>query len=682
MNLDQRKPILLSTAILFSILLVGSKLVAGFWNSPLLWGFSFGAFLPAVYMIAYVLLSLGFIFLARFGSMEKLISRCAGFMDTHPRAFIGILILIFVSLASLFRIQAPLLGDSTVLINNYENAFKAGHPLYIVREPLAIIFFYYTMGTFGVYVYPSLMLAFFAGELLLGSGFIIVLFFMLKEVKLQPKERFLLSIFLLLLPSTELFFGYAEVYSVVLFALSVFTLAAMRCINGKSSFFITALAYFLLLATHVAAIIILPALIYLGWLEYKKGNWKSVLAGFVFCLAGVLILRFGTPEIFLQIFPENDHPHYLPLFQAGNEYDAYTLFSLFHLSEIGNLMMLVCPFALFFFGAAFFGGKKAFFNSPQNIFFILAAAGIGAFIVVAKFDLAVSVDWDVSTPWLFLVQMFAAIMFLQSEFQQKAKVFLLILLVSLAHSLLWFCLNATVEPNIQRVASLRDSRVFSPEAYLLSTVHLARYEYLRGNLNGAIVFWEEFTQKFPDNPKGFLHLVSAYSQSSQDDPEKIERAIKRWIEVDPGNKTAKDSYISFCKRQADEAIQEKHLERAGLYYTKVIEVDSANVMAYNNLGNLNTQIGRYDRAIPLYMKTIVIDTNYVYGYSNLGKAYIKTGDYPSAIRYLNLALSKDSTAMDVYTNLATIYRYSGNIEKANRINEIAMDMEKRIRGNR
>ncbi|MFI5252216.1 MAG: tetratricopeptide repeat protein [Bacteroidota bacterium] len=664
-------------AVLFSILLVGSKVIAGIWVSPLAWGIDFGSYLPSYFLIAYCLFSIIVISLIKYVDFEKLLSAASTWMEKKPRQFIGSSILLFIAVAFVFRIQTPLLGDSFVLVNNYTNTFKGGHQLYIVREPLAIIYYYVIMGALGTYTYPALTWAFFSGEMLLGSLFIMLVYGIVKEIALQPKERFLLYLFLLLLPSTELFFGYVEVYAVVLFSLSLLIYAALRFLNGKLHFLLLVASYYLLVCVHMVAIIMFPAIVYLGWLEFQKNGWKNIIIGAGIGFAGLLLLIFGATETFRRVLPENDQPHYLSLFPIHDDYNAYTLFSPYHFSEIGNLLLLVCPFAIFFTVIALFGKKKNLINSAQKKFFLLSAAGVLAFILIAKFELAMSKDWDVSTPWLFLLQCYGAIVFLQLEYGDKIKAFVLILLVSVCHSLLWYTLNSTVEPNINRVSSLRDNRVFSREANFLATMHLARYNYLNGNRKATTELWEQFTKEFPDYSKGYYHLITVYADNKTEDPAKVERALQQWVKIDPANKTARDTYISLCFGKIDQTLSLKDTAGAEKYYKKILELDSTNTKAYNNMANLYGSAGRLREAIPLYETAIKIDSNYLNAYNNLAKTYVRAGDYRLAISLLQKIVSKDSTYIEGYKIMANLYYMVGDRDKSLEMRRRGSAMEQR-----
>ena len=128
----------------FSVLFISVKILCIVWVSPLMWGMNFGSFLPHPAMMIYALISIGLILFVRFRYIERLVKTCISFMELHPLKFLGISVTIFVVLAHVFRVKAPLLGDSFVLINNFEYTFKGGHELNIIREPLAIAYFYLT----------------------------------------------------------------------------------------------------------------------------------------------------------------------------------------------------------------------------------------------------------------------------------------------------------------------------------------------------------------------------------------------------------------------------------------------------------------------------------------------------------------------------------------------------------
>ena len=665
----------------FSVLFISVKILCIVWVSPLMWGMNFGSFLPHPAMMIYALISIGLILFVRFRYIERLVKTCISFMELHPLKFLGISVTIFVVLAHVFRVKAPLLGDSFVLINNFEYTFKGGHELNIIREPLAIAYFYLMMAISGWTSYPEITSAFFYGEILLGIVFTIILFAIVREITPLTDRRFLLFVFLLLLPSTELFFGYVEVYSVVLCVASLFIFMVLRYLNKKSSIIAVSLSYYLLICTHIVAVIILPAFLYLLWVEVKRRKWIPAILSVVTGVVGLIVLFSMGHPLLQRVFPPDGHTHYLSFFDVNDGYQAYSLLSFFHSTELLNLILLVSPFLLFMLIWILVVDRTKVVKTAMVNFFLLMTAGVLCFIFVAKFDLAISKDWDVSAPWLFMVQLFLAYLFLQAEGSDRVRSFILLSLVTVAHSFLWFGLNSTIEPNLNRVSSMRDTRVYSREAYFLSTMHLTKYLDVSGNYDDPVRYWEEYIDRFPASVKGLSNLTTAYAKNHNDNWLKIERTILRWRELAPSDSEARQTYLTFCFDYAQHLERSGHSENAEGYYKTMISIDSSDAKTYNNLGTLYASHGKTGDAINMFMKSAQVDSNYLFAYMNIGKYYIQTGNVVKGIGYFNRVISKDSSFIDAYRNLMIAYRMEGESDKAQEIKRLGMEMERRLSQN-
>lgn len=89
-----------------------------------------------------------------------------------------------------------------------------------------------------------------------------------------------------------------------------------------------------------------------------------------------------------------------------------------------------------------------------------------------------------------------------------------------------------------------------------------------------------------------------------------------------------------------------------------------NPRAYNNLGTVLIESGRYEDAIILFNRAIELDPNYYDPYNNLGFAYLKSGNYALAKDAIEEALRLNPAMPKAYYNLASIYNLMGEQEKA------------------
>lgn len=658
---------LLRAAMMFSAVLVAIESVASIWYSPIWWGINIMHFLPPPWLILYILLSLAAIIAGRSTVFDRALAGGASLFDRRPVILVGATIALFVGAAYLLRVGAPLLGDSFVLINNYRYTFDGSHRLNITREPLALIYFYLVGCVLPSDTFRALRDVFLHGEILLGIAVIIMNFFLVREFVQDAGKRFLLFLFLLVLPSMQLFWGYIEIYSVVVFSLTLFLLVALRYWNGKTSFPPVCAVYYLLFATHIVAVILLPAMAWLGYQEWKRNRLKHIFIGI-----GLVLLLFGASYAALgghlnYVLPEENNTHYLSPFPVNDGWQAYTLFSGAHFIEFTNQILLVAPFLAFFIGAILMLDKRVFIASPRNIFLSLAALFPLLFLFIAKFDLGMSNDWDVTAPWILLAQLAITAMFLQVSRAGPGRSFVFIIAITLLHSAHWFGLNSTVEPAIDREKSLFETGFFSPQATYLATMHLTGYYYNSGNPEECIAIWEKYTKENPSTANGFENLISGYYNAPDTPDTLIDDAYYHWIETTHSARRVVSGYVSFCLNAANKRITKNDTIKAAYFYRRALQYDSMSYVAYNNLAKFENDRGNRRIAIELLKKSVAANPDYVEGWMNLGSVAFITGEYTTAARAYNRAIEKDSGKEVAYTYLSTTYREMHDDAKAQAI---------------
>jgi len=94
----------------------------------------------------------------------------------------------------------------------------------------------------------------------------------------------------------------------------------------------------------------------------------------------------------------------------------------------------------------------------------------------------------------------------------------------------------------------------------------------------------------------------------------------------------------------------------------VIHKSPNNVRAYNELGAIFRDEGKYDRASELFEKALKINSNYSLTYYNLGFIQYKYGNYEDALKYFRQTLKLKLTPqihMDVLNSMGMTYSAMG-----------------------
>ena len=110
--------------------------------------------------------------------------------------------------------------------------------------------------------------------------------------------------------------------------------------------------------------------------------------------------------------------------------------------------------------------------------------------------------------------------------------------------------------------------------------------------------------------------------------------------------------------------QKGDYDRAIADYTKAIDINPGYTNAYNHRGIAWTQKGDYDQAIADYTKAIDITPRYANAYNNRGGAWSQKGDYDRAIADYTKAIDINPRYTNAYRNRGTTRYQKGDYVRA------------------
>lgn len=99
-------------------------------------------------------------------------------------------------------------------------------------------------------------------------------------------------------------------------------------------------------------------------------------------------------------------------------------------------------------------------------------------------------------------------------------------------------------------------------------------------------------------------------------------------------------------------------------FTKVLEAEPDNAIAYNGRGAVNHKMGNYDAAIKDYTRAIALNENYANAYNNRGVAWYQKGDDDRALADYNKALAINTQYVNALSNRGAVWKRLGEYEKA------------------
>jgi tetratricopeptide (TPR) repeat protein len=617
------------------------------------WGFDALGYLPASFALAFAVAAVGIVALAGRRKPIAIIDRCVSLMDKKPGALLGWTLAAFAAAAVLLRVRVPLLGDSFILIKLYQNSFTGGHPFPASHQPLSLALFYAAAKLFGSFEYPQILDAFLNTELVLGVLFIAVTFYLCRQLFEGAAARSTSFFLLLALPVMQVFFGYVEIYSAVVVSLALFVLSGTLYLQSKCSFYFVPAAFLLLVLMHYLNALLLPAVLYLAFVEARRGGFKRIaVSGIALAALGVIAFVFFG-NLASKLIPPPRHAPFLSLWAIDDPFQAYTLISSGHVVDLANMTILLFAPGVFLLGWGMV--RRRIMLPPPVIFLGCAALPVMGFFLLAKFDLPLAQDWDVPATYSWLFLLFAAAASATWLAERSAHVFGVLASAIFLVSLPYFYLNSTAGPNVRRVESFLDPRVSSHDGCYQSSLHLTEHFIHAQDSAGIVRVSEKFIRLFPTDQRGYSNYTLYLQQFGKPMDAKIESIFDDWLRHDPGSVEAREQYANFHLDAGNRAYREGDLEGARDHLLSSLRFNDRMADAYNSLGIVYRKLGNTDSAFACYLKTVELDPKSAYAYINLGNLYDDAGNSSKAIEWYGKALVLRPGDPTVLYNLGVAY---------------------------
>jgi len=630
---------ILSYTVITSLTLIGLNILGYFSPGSMNWGFHFLGFLPPFFFIIYILLACVIFLLFYSGRLERLVSAGSALMENKPYTFLASTIFMFIVFAFVFRINASVLGDSFNMIYNFRSFASGVSYLAPWHEPLSMYVLYYAVTMIGSLDYSQLSASFFIIDIILGILFIIGTYYLVKRIFSSPLHKFMTFVFLTTLPYMEFYFGYIEVYAVSSLLLVLFILFSISTLQHKLPFYYVPIIWLLLTFSHYINGLLGPAVIYLAYLEYKEKRIKEVIIGFAGALIILLITLVAAEFDMERLINISPVSHFLSLtgnISAINSYSqAYTIFSIYHFVDIANYFIMMSPFAILIIIIwASYYKEESFFGNPLNLWFTIALIPIFLYYLVSKLEQGNASDWDAFAGQFFLLALFATVLFFQRENQLTAKIFSLIICVSLLHSLPWFAVNAPKESSIRRFQSLWNPHILSHLGNYTHALRLFRYYESQDDTLGQLDVWDRYSRIYPYDPRAYINELEVTNLYASNDYDRKIKTYERWALADPSNDSVRYALSSVCVNSGNKYFHDGKLDKAKNFYLKAILADSSSSRAYNNLGSVYAQQGKIDTALILFERAIKLDTSYAEALYNIGNVFMEKGNKKQAVEFI------------------------------------------------
>ncbi|HYR52769.1 MAG TPA: tetratricopeptide repeat protein [Candidatus Dormibacteraeota bacterium] len=493
------------------------------------------------------------------------------------------------------EIKTRFLGDATVwmagLINGEVNPSN---------EPLAAALWMGFASVLRSLAFPITPATVASLSILCGLLAAALLWGIASEIAPRSVSRVIVMGVLATLGLMQLYFGYIESYPVVSVFVLAFLWLGLRRLRGMDSPFLVAAVLGLTIASHLAAVLLLPGYAYLVLREKRPAAVRALLAIFPIAVtAAVLIfLQYPFEKLVLAL---RIATHAVEPGHAATAYTKpYSIFSLDHARDILNGILLAMPvpaMLLLASAAAWLTHRKpaATSGADPGIVFLALAAAPGLLVAwVLVLPVVPAQDWDLTSILLLPLAVFgvkAACSIPGSPLRGASGAGLVLIGAGALFS--FVLVNATVESGVSRFETLvgpgaRASaygRAYGNE--LLST-----FDSQRGDTRRMLVHAGRALDAEPTNPRYWVGKGAALYN------------LGRYAEAIP--------------------VLEEGIRRG-----------PARDDAYYNLGNCLVHEKRYDEAVQTFREAVLRSEPRPDYLNNLGVALYHAGKTDSARTVLN-----------------------------------------------
>lgn len=605
-----------------------------FWRPDYLWGVDFLAYTHVWVQSLFAVLSV-LLFFPKFRLQVRAVARYLPFAlwSGCGRVWVTRTFILPVALISFIAFSSAihLLGDGYLLIN--ELTSKTGQEPFRAPLSFALINGLHQAGqalwqsaenTYRVYSYAS------------GVLYLLTAFAAATTVGKSPVEKSIVLAFLITPGYMQIFFGYVENYPLCFPVLLLYIVLGLKTENDRMPLYIPAIVLGFLLGLHRAFGVFAPSILVLAYRQYRdRSKVDPILNNALTTMAALccvplttgLVLGFSGVGVgeYVSMTRERE---FLPLLEETGIHAQYRMFSLPHLLDYSNLILLSTPVAG---GAAVLFTRKLIWRQPfvsvstavPLVFAFLANPGIGTFR-----------DWDIfSLPAVPLTVL--TVMALLTRIREPNQLFhgaFLLCGAAVLHTFSWVSINANAGAAEARFVQLADG--LRGEAGVYAWVGVGNIQRQERRYESAVHAYKRALDASPGDPNRWLHVGAVYREMGR----------------------------------SDAAIE---------YFKKAQELRPGLAIPYMNLGAAYSDLGQFDTAINYAKKAIALNPNLAAGHLNLGAMYRKTGQVEKAIKHLERASRLRPQDALIHEHLAECYVDAGQNEKAIRRLEIANTLRPR-----
>lgn len=355
---------------IFCLAVVGLHLAAPLFTEANAWGLWPYTYLPRAWQLLLAALAILTILPNTAAALLRIAQRAlhASRFTFHRRNTLFILLSLLSLLPfTLFHIVHTRWGDAYILVNAIAYPDPALRLLTTWQAPLDVWLHarLWALGNaaFGwADAWPTYRIL----SPLAGALYVYVLLRLADSVGRNRTEKLLIVGLLGTLGTMQLFFGYAENYSLAAAGVLLYLWLSLEALAGRRSLWQPALALAITIGLHPSTVVLAPALLVVAWVwgkgergkRWKEGKaegwWAAVwqVAWPMALVAGGVVGLMELSGNGLAALTSTDRPGggdgrlFVPLFETTTRWEHFTMFSWAHLLDWLNMQMLTAPVTL------------------------------------------------------------------------------------------------------------------------------------------------------------------------------------------------------------------------------------------------------------------------------------------------------------------------------------------------
>ncbi len=608
-NLRQQKPVISAVIIYYLMLL--AYLVSSLIPQYRVWGFSHWGHFPTSVLLIFFAVGLVAPVILLYVWRNQ--SSAADEEDEHGSGALK-LVITLVLLAAVFgaafyllRTRLHFLGDGYTLLSN----LASDKPIVKDRNLGVIMAHKFVFSLLSGEVNQRALLTYRVVSMSSGVLFVLTLLAAGRVLYGNIKTGLLFALGVLSGGYALLFFGYVEHYAPFVLTVAVFGLVGLFIARGKLNRWWILPPLFLAIFWHVFGVTLIPAAIYILVAETSLSSalvrlrlWvKLVLIGVVLAAIAVTFYHFYSTFYFFRFA-------LVPVVADRFTADGYTFFSLKHIADMGNLLIMLVPGLPLLAYLAYPRFKRGRgFDLKTRFMVVLILSTVGA---AALFDpkLGMPRDWDLFAFCGIPVALFLFDAVISDNSTVKRWASAVVLAITIGLLALFSRAYHETQPEIS-IPKVKDYIAMDAQRNRRALNILVDYYK---NLGDTVAARNEFEQ--------------------------WESAFPEWA-------TNKYGQVLLENRRYAEAVG---------YFRRTIDINPSLSAAYSNLGSAYLYLNQYDSAIAYLEIANGLNPHSPPQLSNLGTAYFYNGQYDRAEKCLDRAVDLDSSNVAARLMLVMLYR--------------------------